>query len=343
VKIEDFLETLENQQTSSVTSPLPRLKLGSEKRQLLTVEVNDCIDAIERLSPAIISVGISLTFDKKLTHWRLCTGVLNYLSSWEEFYLELDDGNVVDLPVMPTQYDSLGIAPRDSWLETSAAGFEIAYQKLLNDLCEEIQSIISHGKDKRTTEDFDFMSNYFHSQIEWPSNDEIRAETNSVDCSKDSESYTTTYTQEDLIEYVDNQLLSAKQIIPALTYMGKMFENFQAHLLNEKINTAVLNYFLAVTELREDTEKWPDIYHEFSKLGIFKMFEHQRTDLTFCLDQAAEWLIENRFENIEENLEGINLTLENCNFMSEYFKENALWDNQKPESGSNIISFPSGD
>ena len=125
--------------------------------------------------------------------------------------------------------------------------------------------------------------------------------------------------------------------------MGKMFENFQAHLLNEKINTAVLNYFLAVTELREDTEKWPDIYHEFSKLGIFKMFEHQRTELTFCLDQAAEWLIEHRFENIEENLEGINLTLENCNFMSEYFKENALWDNQKPEGDSNIIPFPSKD
>jgi len=349
-KIEEFLETLENQQAGSVTSSAPHLTLDSQKREILTEKVDSCIRAIERRSPALIAVGGSLAFEIKLTHWRLCSGVLNYLHSWCEFYLE-DVEERSDFPILGAEFNGLGFM---SIKEPYVTGLRSAYNMVLGNLCNSIESILLNDeeelflvdfkfKDDVIQEDLEFMCRYFQSQIEWPSNDEIMEETNSVDCSQDSQIYSKTYTQEDLTGYVDSQLRSAKQIIPALTYMGKMFDNFQAQLLSKKINTAVLNYLLAVTELREDTGKWPDIFSEFRKLGIWEMFSHQSTDLTFCLEQAADELMRMSFENVEEYLENIDLTLENCNFMSEYFRDNALWGSDGPEKESSVILFPSQD
>ena len=89
--MEEFLEALEDQQTNNATFSALHEKIGNQEYDLSLqneVTVNNCIQMTQWVFPALSAVGSKITFEKKLTYWRLCSGVLNYLSSLNEYYDE---------------------------------------------------------------------------------------------------------------------------------------------------------------------------------------------------------------------------------------------------------------
>ena len=189
--IEEFLGALDSKPAESLMDANARNpEEDNHKRELLTEKVDSCIEAIERISPALMAIGSSLTFEKKLAHWRVCSGVLNYLHWWTECYLE-DVEDRGDLPILAAEFNGMGLMPIPI-KEPRVAGLKTAYHIVLGNLCDTIESIITNDKgevflndfkfkDEVIREDLEFMGSYFHSQIEWPSNDEMRAETYSAD------------------------------------------------------------------------------------------------------------------------------------------------------------------
>jgi len=186
--IEEFLGALESKPAGGLMDANARtLEEDNHKRELLMKKVDSCIEAIEQFSPALMEIGSSLTFRKKLTHWRVCSGVLNYLGDWCECYLE-DVEDREEPPLLEANFSSMGLMPKR---EPREDGLRSAYYTVLGELCDTIDSIITNDKgqpflkdfrfkDEDIREDFEFMASHFHSQIEWPF-DEMRAETNNAD------------------------------------------------------------------------------------------------------------------------------------------------------------------
>jgi hypothetical protein len=82
--MEEFLEALEDQQTNNATFSALHEKIGNQEYDLSLhnkVTVNNCIEMTQWVFPALSAVGSRIIFEKELTYWRLCSGVLNYLSS----------------------------------------------------------------------------------------------------------------------------------------------------------------------------------------------------------------------------------------------------------------------
>ena len=93
-------------------------------------------------------------------------------------------------------------------------------------------------------------------------------------------------------------------MIPALSYMGKVFDNFSDDGLEDKILGAVLNQILAFkkyyTEPHEERESHLSFYKSYSEAGIMELFTPIDSYLHFHLENAATTMlydIRSKFED----------------------------------------------
>ena len=372
--MEEFLEALENQQTNNATFSALHEKIGNQEYDLSLqneVTVNNCIQMTQWVFPALSAVGSRITFEKKLTYWRLCSGVLNYLSSLNEYYDERLLSERDGFPSLVDEYIPTGLIKPDRTSPAKDVGNPIqTFYQLLGYFVFEVEDIVSRDKKIITAEEFESMAHYFHSQIEWPFENKYISEPYSVPLSQvwpaffqNDEKYGND--GESFFQYVMNLLNSLDKAVPALIDMFEPYVGLQNDFFREKLLWGIVNYLesLGVSFKTPDEKRSyesqrggpPSVGLELNLIGIGHMsFQGERREFYSTLIEAffpkvtvfwgeiefrlkdAEIMVESFYTIISaKDIQGLEDLFTSIGYYKEQEKNN--------NNNNNIIPFPSKD
>ena len=368
--MEEFLEALEDQQTNNATFSALHEKIGNQEYDLSLqneVTVNNCIQMTQWVFPALSAVGSKITFEKKLTYWRLCSGVLNYLSSLNEYYDERLLSERDGFPSLVDEYIPTGLIKPDRTSPAKDVGNPIqTFYQLLGYFVFEVEDIVSRDKKIITAEEFESMAHYFHSQIEWPFENKYISEPYSVPLSQvwpaffqNDEKYGND--GESFFQYVMNLLNSLDKAVPALIDMFEPYEGFQNDFFREKLLWGIVNYLesLGVSFKTPDEKRSyesqrggpPSVGLELNLIGIGHMsFQGERREFYSTLIEAffpkvtVFWgEIEFRLKDAEIMVESFYTIIDDKDLrgLEDLFTSIGYYKEQ--EKNNNIIPFPSKD
>ena len=368
--MEEFLEALEDQQTNNATFSALHEKIGNQEYDLSLqneVTVNNCIQMTQWVFPALSAVGSRITFEKKLTYWRLCSGVLNYLSSLNEYYDERLLSERDGFPSLVDEYIPTGLIKPDRTSPAKDVGNPIqTFYQLLGYFVFEVEDIVSRDKKIITAEEFESMAHYFHSQIEWPFENKYISEPYSVPLSQvwpaffqNDEKYGND--GESFFQYVMNLLNSLDKAVPALIDMFEPYEGFQNDFFREKLLWGIVNYLesLGVSFKTPDEKRSyesqrggpPSVGLELNLIGIGHMsFQGERREFYSTLIEAffpkvtVFWgEIEFRLKDAEIMVESFYTIIDDKDLrgLEDLFTSIGYYKEQ--EKNNNIIPFPSKD
>ena len=368
--MEEFLEALEDQQTNNATFSALHEKIGNQEYDLSLqneVTVNNCIQMTQWVFPALSAVGSRITFEKKLTYWRLCSGVLNYLSSLNEYYDERLLSERDGFPSLVDEYIPTGLIKPDRTSPAKDVGNPIqTFYQLLGYFVFEVEDIVSRDKKIITAEEFEYMAHYFHSQIEWPFENKYISEPYSVPLSQvwpaffqNDEKYGND--GESFFQYVMNLLNSLDKAVPALIDMFEPYEGFQNDFFREKLLWGIVNYleslgvsFKTLDEKRSyESQRGgpPSVGLELNLIGIGHMsFQGERREFYSTLIEAffpkvtVFWgEIEFRLKDAEIMVESFYTIIDDKDLrgLEDLFTSIGYYKEQ--EKNNNIIPFPSKD
>ena len=368
--MEEFLEALEDQQTNNATFSALHEKIGNQEYDLSLqneVTVNNCIQMTQWVFPALSAVGSKITFEKKLTYWRLCSGVLNYLSSLNEYYDERLLSERDGFPSLVDEYIPTGLIKPDRTSPAKDVGNPIqTFYQLLGYFVFEVEDIVSRDKKIITAEEFEYMAHYFHSQIEWPFENKYISEPYSVPLSQvwpaffqNDEKYGND--GESFFQYVMNLLNSLDKAVPALIDMFEPYEGFQNDFFREKLLWGIVNYLesLGVSFKTPDEKRSyesqrggpPSVGLELNLIGIGHMsFQGERREFYSTLIEAffpkvtVFWgEIEFRLKDAEIMVESFYTIIDDKDLrgLEDLFTSIGYYKEQ--EKNNNIIPFPSKD
>ena len=347
-RMEEFLEVLESKTSEGLMDVYDRnLEEHNHKQELLMKKVDSFIEAIEQFFPALMEIGSSLTFRKKLTHWRVCSGVLNYLQCWSECYLE-DFENREELPLLEADFSGIGLMPDP---ELRVASLTSSYHIVLGKLCGRIESIITNDKGQSflkdfrfkaedIREDFEFMASHFHSQIEWPF-DEMRAETNNAGSNIDGAAALVPPLSQQS-DHVDHKKWLRQKVIdiisiidsaaPALFFAGRSI-TFKSKLTLAGLYGEAANHVEALKEFNSkpasERGKYPESFmvYDTEKEGLFV------SGFLLVLIDVERRIRSDVFFNVDK------LTDEDFDFIVNFLhsKVERLIDDEKPDT--DIVNY----
>ncbi|PHS72039.1 MAG: hypothetical protein COB22_06390 [Cycloclasticus sp.] len=119
----------------------------------------------------------------------------------------------------------------------------------------------------------------------------------------DIETETIETDDEELDEVVSSLVNDRENILPAIIYIGKTFDDFSEDGLLEKIDMVVLNYLTELEEYydspSEERTNKPTYYHLGYSSGLLSMFKPINSMLTFHLDNAVHSIFRQFIEHID--------------------------------------------
>jgi hypothetical protein len=261
-KVGEFLETLKEPPTNDVPANAVRHPQENDREvkslDLVMKEmVDECIEILNRSTPDIVSAGSGIELRSEPNHYRLCTGVLNYFYLLEEFYvLGIEQ---CDFPNLFLRFEEEGIVLLQ---ESICLNSEFAYQKLLEDLCEKVESVVHAVAVKEEQDDvmasqFYAIANYFHSKKYWPSNDELWAETPSNETI--------------LRRSVDFFIDVINRLTPALIYTSEQLGLKDSQLIYQRLCTGSIYHLEALKEFYDEPvsgREYPKLLNFFDEQGM---------------------------------------------------------------------------
>jgi len=317
--------------------------------------VDFLIDVINRVTPALLYTSQQTDLkESKLIYKRLCSGSIYYLEALQGFHDEPGSGR--EYPKLINFLDEQGMVVKD---EVSSSSLMV-YENLLDDICGEYHTIIQEMlKEDHSASDFEFMAQHFLSQIKSSHLEGWSADAGSVPHAEggyDEDGYS--ITQERLHNDVHEVLLMVDEMVPALHFIARNYQDVDELNFRQIIYQGIQNYYFcfwiqlgSITPIHSsDQNRVPlSLRNELRKLGIFSMFNSIDNYLDYGLEQAYSHLLDGLRDRVK-----VSLTPEACKFIIELFhkqvglKLTELRDKQteseviekKPELDNNLIRFP---
>jgi len=110
--------------------------------------------------------------------------------------------------------------------------------------------------------------------------------------------------KDELDETVAALVRESRDMIPAIKYLGAVYDDFDEKNLLTYVDTTVLNYLTDLKEYYEtpsqDRGAKPTYYHAAHGSGLLQMFKPIESMLTFYLDNAVDGILQQFFQKIDQ-------------------------------------------